>query len=193
MSITFWFNAYSMQKCLLSLLPLWRGFLNEENILFLIVFPQQVPVSFPGSSDGKESACSGDLVWSLGPIPGSGRSPAEGLGNPLQYSCLESSMDRGAWWAIVHEVTKNWTQRSVCVCVCVCVCVFIESLGFNSLIMICLGFFLFSLSCDGSQNFLNLYIYLFTKFKCSPIISYILCVCMCVYVAPVYFFSLLRL
>ena len=62
MSITFWFNAYSMQKCLLSLLPLWRGFLNEENILFLIIFPQQVPVSFPGSSDGKESACSGDLV-----------------------------------------------------------------------------------------------------------------------------------
>ena len=42
----------------------------------------------------------------LGSIPGSGRSPGEGNGNPFQYSCLESPMDRGAWWAIVHEVTR---------------------------------------------------------------------------------------
>ena len=76
-------------------------------------------------------------------------------------------------------------------CVCVCVCVCIKSLGFDSLIMMCLGFFLFSLSCDGSQNFFNLYIYVFIKFKCSPIISYILCVCVCV--VPIYFFSLLGL
>ena len=42
-------------------------------------------------------------------IPGLGRSPGGGNGNPLQYSYLENSMDRGAWQAVVHEVTKNWT------------------------------------------------------------------------------------
>ena len=41
--------------------------------------------------------------------PGSGRSPGEGNGNPLLYSCLENSMDRGAWQATVHEVAKSWT------------------------------------------------------------------------------------
>ena len=64
---------------------------------------------FPGGSDGKESACnSGDL----GLIPGLGRSPGEGNGYPLQYSCLENSMDRGAWWAIVHGVAKSRTRLS---------------------------------------------------------------------------------
>ena len=43
----------------------------------------------------------------LGSIPGSGRSPGEGNGNPLQYSCLENPMDRGAWWATVHGVVKS--------------------------------------------------------------------------------------
>ena len=45
-------------------------------------------------------------------IPGLGRSPGEGNDNPLQYSCLENPMDRGAWWAIVHEVAKSQTQVS---------------------------------------------------------------------------------
>ena len=48
----------------------------------------------------------------LGLIPVSGRSPGEGNGNPLQYSCLENPMDRGAWWAAVHGVTKSQTQLS---------------------------------------------------------------------------------
>ena len=48
----------------------------------------------------------------LGLIPGSGRSPGEGNGNPLQYSCLENPMDGGAWWAAVHGVTKSRTQLS---------------------------------------------------------------------------------
>ena len=45
-------------------------------------------------------------------LPGSGRFPGEGNGNPLQYSCLENSMDRGAWWATVHGVANSWTQLS---------------------------------------------------------------------------------
>ena len=64
---------------------------------------------FPSGSDGKESACSGG---DLGSIPGSGRSPGEGNGKPLQYSCLENPMDRGAWWATVHGVAKSWTRLS---------------------------------------------------------------------------------
>ena len=65
-------------------------------------------VSFPAGSDSKESACS---AGNLGSIPGLGRSPGEGNGNPLQYSCLENpiDIDRGAWQAIVHGVAKNWT------------------------------------------------------------------------------------
>ena len=48
----------------------------------------------------------------LGSIPGSGRSPGEGNGNPLQYSCLENPMDGGAWWATVHRVAKSQTLLS---------------------------------------------------------------------------------
>ena len=51
-------------------------------------------------------ASAGD-IRDLGSIPGSGRSPGEGNGNPLQYSCLENPMDRGAWWATVHGVTES--------------------------------------------------------------------------------------
>ena len=58
-------------------------------------------------SDGKESACN---AGDLDPIPGSGRFPGEGNGNPLQYSCLENLTDRGAWQATVHEVAKSQTQ-----------------------------------------------------------------------------------
>ena len=66
-------------------------------------------LEFPGGSDGKESACnSGDP----GSIPGSGRSPGEGDGNPLHYSCLMNPMDRGTWQTIVHGVTKSWTRLS---------------------------------------------------------------------------------
>ena len=45
-------------------------------------------------------------------LPGSGRSPGEGNGNPLQYSCLENPMEGGAWWATVHGVAKSWTRLS---------------------------------------------------------------------------------
>ena len=58
----------------------------------------------PCSSVGNESVCS---TGDLGSIPGLGRSPVEGNSNPLQYHCLENLMDTGAWWAIVHGVTKS--------------------------------------------------------------------------------------
>ena len=60
---------------------------------------------FPGGSDGKDSACNAGGQSS---IPGSGRSPEEGNGNPLQDSCLENPMDRGAWRAIGHRIAKSW-------------------------------------------------------------------------------------
>ena len=65
-------------------------------------------MGLPGGSEGKASACSAE---DLGSIPGLGRSPGEGNGNPLQYSCLENSMDCGAWQATVHGVTKSRTER----------------------------------------------------------------------------------
>ena len=64
-------------------------------------------LGFPGGSDDKESPCS---VGDLGSIPGFGRPPGAGNGNPLQYSCLENPMDRGAWRATVHGVAKSWTH-----------------------------------------------------------------------------------
>ena len=64
---------------------------------------------FPGDSDGKAAACN---AGDPGLIPGSGRSPGEGNGNPLQYSCLENPMDGGAWWATVHGVAKSRTRPS---------------------------------------------------------------------------------
>ena len=59
---------------------------------------------FPGGSDSKESACN---AGDLGLIPEWGKSPGDGNGYPLQYSCLKNFMDRGAWWATVHGVTKT--------------------------------------------------------------------------------------
>ena len=65
-------------------------------------------MGFPGGSDGKESACN---AGDLGSIPGLGRSPRRGHGNPLQYSCLENPMDRGTWRATVQGVTESDTTE----------------------------------------------------------------------------------
>ena len=64
---------------------------------------------FPGGSEVKASACN---AGDLGFIPGLGRSPGEGNGNPVYYSCLENPMDGEAWWATVQGVAKSWTQLS---------------------------------------------------------------------------------
>ena len=59
---------------------------------------------------GKESTCNSGDIGDVGSIPGLGRSPGEGNGNPLQYSCWENPMDRGASWATVHGVAKSQTR-----------------------------------------------------------------------------------
>ena len=64
---------------------------------------------FPGGLESKASACN---AGDPGSIPELGRSPGAGNGNPLQYSCLENPMDRGAWEAAVHGVAKSWTRLS---------------------------------------------------------------------------------
>ena len=74
---------------------------RREDVADLGFFGQNYPLP-----DGKESASN---AGDLGSIPGLGRSPGEGNGNPLQYSCLENPMDREAWRATVHRVTKHQT------------------------------------------------------------------------------------
>ena len=104
--------------CLLHLLSLYipkvemlsrnyklRQIKPKNKKFFFFFFSRKLPLiwSSPCSSVGKESVCnSGDL----GSVPGSGRSLGEGNGNSLQYSCLENHMDRGAWQAKVHGITR---------------------------------------------------------------------------------------
>ena len=72
--------------------------------MYILMADVCIFLGFPGGSDGKESACSaGDLAS----VSVSGRSPEVGNGNPFQCSCLENPMDRGAWWATVHRVSKS--------------------------------------------------------------------------------------
>ena len=67
---------------------------------------------FPGGTVVTNPPANAGDARSMGLIPGTGRYPEEGSGNPLQYSCLRNSMDRGAWRATVHGVAKSWTQLS---------------------------------------------------------------------------------
>ena len=86
-------------------------FMHSWLLFVILVSAQLMPPQsiLPGGSDSKASAHN---AGDLGSIPGLGRSPGEGNGNPLQYSCLENSIDGGAWWATVHGVTKSWTRLS---------------------------------------------------------------------------------
>ena len=90
-------SCYSLELCIKMLLS------------FLFSFAFQFSVDLIGGLEVKASACNAE---DLSSIPGLGRSPGEGNGNPLQYSCLENPMDRGAWWATVHGVAKSWTRLS---------------------------------------------------------------------------------
>ena len=88
-------------------LPVRSETINSINIICKLWIQ-----GFPGGSDSKESAFN---VGDLGLIPGLGRSPGEGNGNSLQYSCPENSMDRGAWWATVQGVQRvrhNWVTNT---------------------------------------------------------------------------------
>ena len=69
-------------------------------------------MGFPGGSVIKNLPASAGDAGDVGSTPESGRSPGGRNGNPLQYSCQENPMDRGALWATVHEITKHWTQLS---------------------------------------------------------------------------------
>ena len=84
-----------------------RYYSKKEKIEYL--YKITVIEGFPGGLNSKESACN---VGHLGLILGSGRAPGKGNGNPLQYSCLENPVVRGAWWATVQWVTKSQTRLS---------------------------------------------------------------------------------
>ena len=73
---------------------------------YIITLPVAQVSGFPGGSVAKDPPASAGDAGDVGSIPGSGRSPGGGNGNPLQYSCLGNPMDRGGWWSIVHRVTK---------------------------------------------------------------------------------------
>ena len=67
-------------------------------------------MAFPGGAVAKNLPANAGNARDEGSIPGSGKSPGEGNGNPLQYSCLENPMEGGAWQAPIHGVTKSWTR-----------------------------------------------------------------------------------
>ena len=102
-----WEDPLEKEMATHSSIPAWEILWTEKS-----EFAPQ-PQGFPDSSAGKESSCN---AGDPGSIPGLGRSPGEGNGNPLQYSCLENSMGREAWWAIAHGIAKSWTKLSKGVC-----------------------------------------------------------------------------
>ena len=91
----------------------FKGIYLSSNSLRCLHFVCAYFLLLPSGSEGKESVCNAGDSADTGPIPGSGRSPGEGNGNPLQCSCLENSMDKEAWQARVPGVTKSQTQLSM--------------------------------------------------------------------------------
>ena len=105
------FRVPSLEKCLFH-----SSAHFPWNYLFPWYWVTWVPYAFciltlyliyPGGSDHNESTCN---AGDPGLMPGLGRSPGEGNGNPRQYTCLENAMDRGSWWVTVHRVAESWTQ-----------------------------------------------------------------------------------
>ena len=97
---------YSIALYHLSILAPILYFINYYNFIVTLGFPGGSEV--PAPEETQVSSNAGDL----GLMSGTGRSPGEGNGNPLQYSCLENPMDGEAWWATVHGVAKSWTRLS---------------------------------------------------------------------------------
>ena len=100
LSLSFFF--FLVEKC--STICIFHPFKIFHSNYHLLSF-----MGFPGGSEDKASACN---AGDPGSIPGLGRSPGEGNGNPLQYSCQENPVDRGAWWATVDGVAKSRTRLS---------------------------------------------------------------------------------
>ena len=92
--------------------PSLSAFIHIYSTGHFQIFTWNYAFGFPNGSAGKESACNTGDTGDVGLIRGLGRSCGEGDGNPLQYSCLENPMDRGAWWAAVRGVPKSRTQLS---------------------------------------------------------------------------------
>ena len=127
MVIFFFFSLYFLgenvfyenaifQKCLLLSvhLPMDRQNVNTYTHTFILIY--NFLYGLPQWLSSKESACKAVAMGDTVRIAGSGRYPRERHGNPLQYSCLENPMVRGARWAIVHRITKRWTRPSDWVC-----------------------------------------------------------------------------
>ena len=117
LSFSFWLTSLSM---------IMSGYIHVAANSIIFVFYGQVVFhcvcvhiyiynryicGFPGGTIDKQLACQCRRYKRLGPIPGSGRSLGGGQGNPLQYTCLEIPLDRGAWWAIIHRVSKSQTWQ----------------------------------------------------------------------------------
>ena len=87
-------------------------FLDQKKVNYYtweVLLTPRIYMGFPGGDSGKESACQcRKILQEEMQVPESGRSPGEGNGNPLQYSCLENPMGRGAWWATVHGPAKSY-------------------------------------------------------------------------------------
>ena len=102
----------NLSKMHWSHLPLCSKYYTSHQLFEAVTHSLTHYKGFPGGSVIKNVPANAGAAGNAGSIPGLGRSPGEGTDNLLQYSCLENSMDRGAWWATVHGVTENWTRLS---------------------------------------------------------------------------------